>query len=57
MWFYITARDMTIFKPDGKVLSFWLYADNEDHLRKLLKEKGFTDIESIKQTKGPLEYE
>ena len=40
---------MTIFKPEGKVIEFWMYAENEDKLRGLLNEKGFKDIEWIIQ--------
>ena len=47
--FHIRARDMSIFKPDGKVITFWLYAEDEDKLRELLDEKGFKDIEWIIQ--------
>ena len=47
--YHILARDMRIFKPDGKVITFWLYAENEDKLRKLLKEKDIKDIEWIIQ--------
>ena len=47
--YHIRARDMRIFKPDGKVITFWLWAENEDKLRELLKEKGIKDIEWIIQ--------
>ena len=47
--YHIRARDMSIFKPDGKVITFWLYAENEDKLRELLDKKGFKDIEWIIQ--------
>lgn len=47
--FHIRARDMSIFKPEGKVIEFWLYAENEDKLRELLKEKNIKDIEWIIQ--------
>ena len=40
---------MRIFKPKGKVITFWLYAENEDKLRELLKQKGIKDIEWIIQ--------
>ena len=40
---------MRIFKPDGKVITFWLYAENEDKLRELLKEKDIKEIEWIIQ--------
>jgi len=47
--YHIRARDMSIFKPDGKVITFWLYAENENKLRELLDKKGFKDIEWIIQ--------
>ena len=47
--YHIRARDMRIFKPEGKVITFWLYAENEDKLRELLKQKGIKDIEWIIQ--------
>ena len=47
--YHIRARDMSIFKPDGKVITFWLCAENEDKLRELLDKKGFKDIEWIIQ--------
>jgi len=47
--FHIRARDMSIFKPEGKVIEFWLYAENEDKLRELQKEKNIKDIEWIIQ--------
>ena len=47
--YHIRARDMSIFKPDGKVITFWLWAGNEDKLRELLDKKGFKDIEWIIQ--------
>ena len=47
--YHIRARDMSIFKPDGKVITFWLWAENEDKLRELLDRKGFKDIEWIIQ--------
>tara|TARA_B100001113_G_C21092658_1_gene615093 strand:+ start:412 stop:609 length:198 start_codon:yes stop_codon:yes gene_type:complete len=47
--YHIKGRDMNIFKPDGKVITFWLYAENEDKLRELLKQKNIKDIEWIIQ--------
>ena len=47
-WYNIKARDMSIFKPTGKVISFWLHGDSETHIRELLSKKGITDIEWIK---------
>ena len=39
MWYHIKARDMGIFKPNGKVITFWLWGDSEDHIRDLLSKK------------------
>ena len=50
MWYYIRAKDMTIFKPDGKVITFSLWADSEDKLYKMLTEKGCKDITILKST-------
>ena len=50
MWYYIRAKDMTIFKPDGKVITFSLWADSEDKLYKILTEKGCKDITILKST-------
>ena len=47
--YHIRARDTRIFKPEGKVIEFWLWAENEDKLRELLDEKGIKDIEWIIQ--------
>ena len=47
--YHIQARDMSIFKPDGKVITFWLWAENELKVRELLYEKGFKDIKWIIQ--------
>ena len=43
--YHIRARDMSIFKPEGMVITVWLYAENEDKLHELLKQKGIKDIE------------
>ena len=47
--YHIRARDMRIFTPEGKVIEFWLWAENEDRLRELLKEQDIKDIEWIIQ--------
>ena len=35
-WFRIKARDMDIFQPDGKIITFWLWGDSDSHIRQLL---------------------
>ena len=47
-WFHIRARDMSIWKPDGRVITFWLWGDSEQHIRELLDKKSYKDIEWIK---------
>ena len=50
MWYRIRARDMSMFKPEGKVLEFYLGANSRDELDKILKEKTeITEIEWIKE--------
>ena len=51
MWYHIKARDMGIFKPNGKVITFWLWGDSEDHIRDILAKKNVKDIEWIRQEK------
>ena len=49
-WYYIRARDMSIFKPKGKVLQFWLYGKSKTHIKEILKTKPeIRDIEWIKK--------
>ena len=55
MWFHIKARDMSIFKPEGKVLTFWLCTDSREKLDMILKSRHITDIEWIKEEKSPFE--
>ena len=52
-WFHIKARDMNIFKPDGKVIKFWLYGKDETEIATLVIKKGCKDIEWIAEEKPP----
>ena len=45
MWYHIKARDMGIYKPNGKVITFWLWGDSEDHIRDLLSKKNILSKE------------
>ena len=49
MWYHIKARAMDIYKPKGKVITFWLSGDTEEEIRKLVLKKGCIDIKWIKQ--------
>jgi len=55
-WFHIKARAMDIFKPNGKVITFWLWGDSEQHIRELAKEKNYKDIEWIKPIGNTLPF-
>ena len=49
MWFHIRARDMNMYKPKGKVIQFWLFGETEKDIRRILDDKGCTDIEWIRE--------
>ena len=57
MWFHIKARDMDIDKPNGMVITFWLWDESRKRLNTVLKNKNITDIKWIKQEKPPFEQE
>ena len=47
---------MSMYKPEGKVLEFYLGADSRDELDEILKEKSeITDIEWIKEEPNAFE--
>jgi hypothetical protein len=50
MWYHIKAKDMSIYKPEGKVITFSIWADSEDKLYEILTEKGCKDITILKST-------
>ena len=56
MWYHIKAKDMDIDKPNGHILTFWLWAESREGLDNLLKKKNnIVDIQWIKQEKPPFE--
>ena len=58
MWYHIKAKDMDIDKPNGMIITLWLWSDSREELDKLLKTKhNMTEIEWIKQEKPPFEQE
>ena len=50
MWYKVRARDNRIFKPDGKVLTFSIWADTDEKFWELMKEKDITEVKIIKKT-------
>jgi len=48
-WYEIKAKDISIFKPDGKVITFYLWGKDEADIKTILKRKNHhTDIHYIK---------
>ena len=50
-WYQIKAKDMNIFKPDGKVITFWLWGKDEMDILKKVIMKDMIDIEWIAEGK------
>ena len=50
MWYRVRARDNTIFKPDGKVITFSIWADSDEKFWELMKEKKHTEVEILGKT-------
>ena len=52
-WYHIKARCMNIFKPDGKVIKFWVSSKSEKDVRRIIIKKGYVGIEWIKLDSPP----
>ena len=52
-YYHIKASDMSIYKPKGKVMTFWLWGNSESHIREILSKKDIKDIEWIKKEIPP----
>ena len=50
MWYRVRARDNSIYKPVGKVLTFSIWADSYEKFWELMKEKNITEVKIIKKT-------
>ena len=50
MWYRVRAKDNTIFKPDGKVIKFSIWAETDKKFWKLMKDKNMTEVKIIKKT-------
>ena len=51
-WFRCKGRDTTIYKPKCKVIKFWIGGTDELSVREVLDNKGFKDVEYIKEDKA-----
>ena len=50
MWYRVRARDNTIFKPDGKVLTFSIWSETDRGFWKLMKERNITEVKILSKT-------
>ena len=50
MWYKVRARDNRIFKPDGKVITFSIWADTDEKFWELMIEKEHTEVEILGKT-------
>jgi hypothetical protein len=47
-WFHIKGIDKSICKPEGKVLTFWLWGESKDDVWIKAIDKGITKIQWVK---------
>ena len=50
MWYRVKAKDNTIFLPNGKVLTFSIWAETDRQFWKLMKEKKCTEVKILNKT-------
>jgi len=50
VWYKVKARDNSIYKPVGKVLTFSIWADSDEKFWELMKEKKHTEVEILGKT-------
>ena len=50
MWYRVRARDNSIYKPVGKVLTFSIWADSDEKFWELMEEKKHTEVEILGKT-------
>jgi len=50
MWYKINAKDMSTGKPDGIVITFSIWADDEKKLNNILADKNCVDIKILAST-------
>ena len=51
MWYRVKARDNRIFLPEGKVITFSIWAETDREFWKLMKQKNITEVKIIKKTR------
>jgi len=46
-FFKIKGRHMRIWKPEGRVITFWLAAETEEEVLEMCEKKDIIDIEEV----------
>ena len=50
MWYRVRAKDNTIFKPKGKVITFSIWLETDEKFWKLMKDKNMTEVNILNKT-------
>jgi len=50
VWYKVKARDNTIYIPQGKILTFSIWAETDREFWELMKEKKHTEVEILGKT-------
>ena len=50
MWYRVRAKDNTIFKPKGKVITFSIWSETDKGFWKLMKDKNMTEVNILNKT-------
>ena len=54
-WFRVKARCNDIYKPNGKIIRFYISGVDESDVREVIIKKGYTDIEYIREDNNWIE--
>ena len=52
-WFHIKGKDKSICKPEGKVITFWLWGESKDSVWIKAVDKGITKIQWVREEIPP----
>ena len=53
-WYHIKGKDKSIYKPEGKVLTFWLWGETKDEVKAIATNKrNIVEIEWIREETPP----
>ena len=49
-WFHIKGKDISIYKPECKVITFWLWGESKDEVKSIVtKKNNIVEIEWIRE--------